>query len=214
MIAKLKLGGMTLALFASLFSASIAPAQLPPEVVTALKIAKVQHSPERILQREKAALSKYLADKYAQPLPLAQRIVQSAYREADNHGLPPLLVLAVIEKESSLRPTVQSSYGATGLMQVVPRFHGEKLVREKHPDGLKDPETNIRVGSRVLAEYLARRGGNEEKALEKYSGGARRYAYAVQSFRSSLKAVRDQARMQGLLVAAHDVSLGHTEIVS
>ena len=140
--------------------------------------------------REKLALTKYLARKYNQSLEGTHRIVQAAYHEGLQQGVPPLLILAMVEKESSLRPGIVNYYGAVGLMQVVPRYHQEKLVGLKNPADLHEPEVNIRVGSRILAEYLKGSRGNMPTALARYSGGARDYALRVAAFQQELEAVR------------------------
>ena len=63
---------------------------------------------------------------------------------ADKHGngVPPSLVVALIEEESGGQPDIVSSAGAVGLMQIIQRFHpGVDLT---------DPATNIDVGTHVL----------------------------------------------------------------
>jgi len=71
--------------------------------------------------------------------------------------------------ESRYNPVAESSMGAKGLMQVIPRFHPEKLIEHGGDDALLDPEVNIRVGTWVLHEYL-RHLGDLESALQKYAG--------------------------------------------
>src|SRR3546814_4641906 len=98
-----------------------------------------------------------------------------------------------MQKESSLSPKVQSRYGAQGLMQVVRRWHREKL----HPsESLFDPAVNIRVGADVLEEYLELAGGNLSAALAKYSGNARNYASAVLNASRTLAPVAYHAAAQ------------------
>src|SRR3546814_14131457 len=90
-----------------------------------------------------------------------------------------------MQKESSLRPKVQNRYGAQGLMQVVRRWHREKL----HPsESLFDPAVNIRVATDILEEYLASANGSLTKALVKYSGNAR--AYSKKILKESIKLAR------------------------
>lgn len=193
----LNLGGLAAAMFMSMcMNTTLAPASLPEQVLNAQNELATVITPEKVIQQEQKALAAHLSKKYSQPLPLVQRIVKAAYSEGKKHELSPLLVLAIIEKESSLKPTAGNSYGAQGLMQVVPRYHREKLKGEKHPDGLKNPETNIRVGSKVIAEYLKLRKGNLDAALAYYSGGAREYAPKVKAFRASLESVIHKSRME------------------
>jgi len=48
--------------------------------------------------------------------------------------------------------------GAKGLMQVIPRFHQDKLDALGGEDSVLDPMTNIMVGARILKDAV-RRGG-------------------------------------------------------
>jgi soluble lytic murein transglycosylase-like protein len=146
------------------------------------------------MTRVKLALTSYLADKYKQSVEGTHRIVKAAYLEGTRQGVPPLLILAMVEKESSLRAGVVNYYGAVGLMQVVPRYHPEKLVDLKDPAELQVPEVNIRVGSRILAEYLRSSKGNLSAALARYSGGAHDYALRVGVFQQELEEVSSVAR--------------------
>lgn len=96
--------------------------------------------------------------------------------------LDPLLIIAVIGVESGFNPFSQSGYGAKGLMQVVPRFHADKLPEEADHTAFLDPVTNVRVGARVLRDSINRMGGLEE-GLQQFGGAAndpeRRYSNKV-----------------------------------
>lgn len=132
-----------------------------------------------IAQKEAKILAQtqYLATKFRQREATLRRYVELAWKEAGKrNGVPPELLIAMMQKESSLRPEVQSHYGAQGLMQVVRRWHHDKV----HPsESLFDPEVNIRVGAGVLEEYLEEADGSLSKALKKYSGNAQNYARTV-----------------------------------
>lgn len=123
------------------------------------------------------AQAEYLATKFPVSLSAIRGYVELAWKEAARReGLPAELLIAMMQKESSLRAKVQSRYGAQGLMQVVRRWHRDKL---HHSESLFDPEVNIRVAADVLEEYLEDAGGSLRKALVKYSGNARGYAATV-----------------------------------
>ncbi len=96
--------------------------------------------------------------------------------------LDPLLIIAVIGVESGFNPFSQSVYGAQGLMQVVPRFHADKLPDEAAPAAFLDPVTNVRVGASVLRESISRMGSLED-GLQQFGGAAndpaRRYSSKV-----------------------------------
>jgi len=79
-----------------------------------------------------------------------------AARHGEANGLDPALVLAVIRVESKGRADAVSRAGARGLMQLMPRTAEEVAqksgVELRSPDQLFDPELNIRLGTRYLAE--------------------------------------------------------------
>ena len=83
----------------------------------------------------------------------------------------PLLIVAVIGVESGFNPFAESAMGAQGLMQIIPRFHLDKV-----PDGagdrpFLDPAINIRIGVNVLEEAIRRRGGLVA-GLQYYAGSS------------------------------------------
>jgi soluble lytic murein transglycosylase-like protein len=96
--------------------------------------------------------------------------------------LDPLLIVAVIGVESGFNPFSQSTFGAQGLMQVVPRFHLDKLPDESDQAAFLDPVVNVQVGARVLKDSIRRNGGLEN-GLQQFAGAlndpARRYATKV-----------------------------------
>lgn len=93
-------------------------------------------------------------------------------RQSRAHGLPPKRVAALIYTESTFRPRVSGppidrvGRRALGLMQVVP-FKG----RFRPGENPWDPETNIRVGCRLLKQELVRFKGDWECALTAYNCG-------------------------------------------
>jgi soluble lytic murein transglycosylase-like protein len=108
--------------------------------------------------------------------------------------IDPLLILAIIGVESGFNPFAESAMGARGLMQVIPRFHLDKLPKGKSVRHLFDPAVNIRVGVHVLEEAIRRRGGLTA-GLQSYAGSSDsggRYAKRVLSEKARLeKAARD-----------------------
>lgn len=81
---------------------------------------------------------------------------------AIDSGLPPRIVAAVVFVESSCNPTAVSTEGAIGLMQVSPKLY--KQNRNK----LRDPEYNLRLGTKILAGYVHTYGLQE--GLHHYNG--------------------------------------------
>jgi len=92
---------------------------------------------------------------------------------AVGHGLKldPMLILAVISVESRFNPIAESTMGAKGLMQVIPRFHIEKFDPFGGEKVVFEPEANIMVGAKILKEYI-RRTGDLADALQMYAGAA------------------------------------------
>jgi soluble lytic murein transglycosylase-like protein len=89
--------------------------------------------------------------------------------------------------------------GAKGLMQVIPRFHLEKLLDYGGEQALLEPEANIFVGARIIREYT-RRFGDVETALQMYAGAfdepTSQYANKVFAEQARLEALRERARKQ------------------
>jgi soluble lytic murein transglycosylase-like protein len=86
-------------------------------------------------------------------------------------GLDPLLILAVISVESRFNPIAESNMGAKGLMQVIPKFHYEKLAEHGGEDAVLNPRTNMLVGAQILKEYIVR-AGSLEAGLQMYNGAS------------------------------------------
>jgi soluble lytic murein transglycosylase-like protein len=119
----------------------------------------------------------------------AAAVVRAAFDEGRRHNLDPVLILAVIAVESRFNPFAASEQGALGLMQVVPRFHMDKIAAVGVPSMLL-PETNIAIGTRILKDSI-RRGGSDAAGLQLYNGAfedeTRAYANRVLSERRRLE---------------------------
>ncbi|HUH86863.1 MAG TPA: transglycosylase SLT domain-containing protein [Pusillimonas sp.] len=161
------------------------------ESALGIDLSMVQDLAVIIEEARKQAQVEYLAEKLRKSPQTVQRYVQLAWDEAQRRvGLRPELLIAIMHKESTFQPKVQSSYGAQGLMQVVRRWHRDKLHAS---ESLFDPVVNVRVGSDILEEYLEMAEGDLSKALAKYSGNARGYANTVISESRKLARVADMA---------------------
>lgn len=124
----------------------------PAEKITVVEADSTQLSP-----RLQAALE-YSARRYRVSPQALIPIFEAAQQSADELGLDPLLIISVIAVESSFNPLSESVMGAQGLMQVIPRFHKEKLPSDAGELPLFDPVINVAVGTKVLHEYINRRG--------------------------------------------------------
>lgn len=95
--------------------------------------------------------------------------------EAQENGLDPAFVYAVIKTESNFDPNAKSSANALGLMQMTPetfawiqsKYRGDPQYTA---DDLYTPEINIRYGCRLLA-YLIDRYEFWDTALCAYNAG-------------------------------------------
>lgn len=105
------------------------------------------------------------------------RMVNAAFIEGKKRNIDPFLIISLMNTESKFRPWAKSHEGARGLMQVIPRWHQDKIKGRN----INHIETNIEVGTQVLADCLDKRKGNIKKALQCYSGGARNYAAKLKS---------------------------------
>ncbi len=106
--------------------------------------------------------------------------------ESAKYGLDPNLVLGLIRQESAFAAGAHSSANARGLMQVLPST-GRRLAREtKVPRysvrRLFQPEINVALGTRHLADLLQHFDGKVEFALAAYNAGSDRVDRWVQEF--------------------------------
>jgi soluble lytic murein transglycosylase-like protein len=146
------------------------------------------------------ALATSLAKRYRVSIDATRSLVATAYREGHRTGLDPLLIIAVIAVESRFNPIAESDMGAQGLMQIIPRFH-KQHIEGGDTDSVLDPSANIRVGARVLKDYI-RSGGTEVAGLQRYNGssGDAGNAYAAkvlgekQRLQQSVQRLRDRGR--------------------
>lgn len=95
-------------------------------------------------------------------------------KHAASAAVDPYLVAALVAQESMFDAGARSSAGARGLMQIVPatgRRLGRALgLRRVTLRMLEDPDTNLRLGTRHLAELL-QRFGELHLALAAYNAG-------------------------------------------
>ena len=148
------------------------------------------------LSETELRLARYLARRYMVGLAATEQVVQAAYAAADEVGMDPLLLLAVAAVESSFNPLAESVMGAKGLMQIIPKWHREKLQRVGGDEALFDPEANILLGARILKEYVHRT-GTLRGGLQFYNGAffdeTAQYARKVMAERARLEAVVHEA---------------------
>lgn len=170
-----------------------AQAEEEDEQEPALSEAEAVTGPETAQEREQRAVAKFISRRYRVADSASAEFVSTAYRVGREVAVDPLLILAVMAVESRYNPVAESSMGAKGLMQIIPRYHPEKLVEHGGEHALLNPEVNIQVGAQILHEYLRRFGGTEA-ALQKYAG-----AVDEPTAQYSVKVLAEKARLQHIL---------------
>lgn len=120
--------------------------------------------------------------------PLREEVHQVVLEVSRQYDIDPALILAVIKVESTFRPSVRSSKGAIGLMQVTPIAAREVLLNRNDfrltgTPTFEDPEENIRMGTHYLHLLLTRFHGNLWQSLTAYNEGptqvARKYSHTL-----------------------------------
>ena len=108
---------------------------------------------------------------YRYPLAFWQLIQQ----KAQQRGLDPYLVLALIRQESLFDARARSPAAALGLMQLLQptaaRVAKQIGVAVPTPDMLFDPDVNLTLGTQYLKDLLARYSNNREKAIAAFNAG-------------------------------------------
>jgi len=146
--------------------------RIPPAAVfrPATKPAAAPVQAAAIAEQERQrVIAEFLARRYRVSQDVALNFVGIAHAAGHQIELDPLLILAVMAVESRFNPIAESVAGAKGLMQIIPKYHGDKLEEFGGEKVVFDPAINIMVGAQILKEYL-RRTGNLGMALQLYAG--------------------------------------------
>jgi soluble lytic murein transglycosylase-like protein len=102
-------------------------------------------------------------------------ILHHVHCEARRLGLPPGLVMSVIDVESRFDRWAVSSAGAVGLMQIMPFW--PRQLGMTNGELVRIPQ-NIRMGCTILKFYLDREKGDYTRALARYNGSVGRRNYS------------------------------------
>ena len=189
----------------ALLIAAAPPSAVAPDVVavcTPTEASAPAAPAAAVPDATQQALIDHVSRRFLVAAAITERMVAAAHRAADEVGLDPLLLLAVVAVESRFNPIAESGMGAKGLMQIIPRFHLDKLRAAGGEDAVFDPESNILVGARILQEYVYRT-GTLVAGLQQYNGANRDanayYAHRVMAERERLEQV---VRTRGLVTIA------------
>lgn len=150
-------------------SGTVAAQPLPQTLRPTLESANQNHQTtqqQRATRQWRARMDAPLAGFINDP-EQRQTLLTRIYQEARLAGLPPELVLALIQVESAFKADAISSAGAVGLMQIMPFWVSELGLPM---DDLTHPPRNLRYGCTILAHYLAIENGDLTRALARYNG--------------------------------------------
>lgn len=116
-------------------------------------------SKEVTLTSEMRAALNFVSHRYRVSAAALDPVFSAAQTAGLQMNLDPLLIVAVIAIESRFNPFAESVAGAQGLMQVMPRWHQNKIPQSGDGLSLFDPELNVQIGAQVLRESIRRMGG-------------------------------------------------------
>lgn len=150
--------------------APAAPAADPARLVVAAATPADDPAQDALSPRMQGALD-YVKRRYRVSAEALQPVFEVAQLIGKERRIDPLLIVAMIGIESGFNPFAESTMGAQGLMQVIPRFHRDKVPHNAGDKPLLDPLINITVGVRVLEEAI-RRSGGLVPGLQHYAGSA------------------------------------------
>jgi soluble lytic murein transglycosylase-like protein len=101
--------------------------------------------------------------------------LHALHRESTRAGLPPELVLSVIDVESRFDRYAISRSGALGYMQVMPFWFKE--IEHGEGEHLFNRDTNLRYGCTILSYYMRMENRNLYRALGRYNGSLGKLEY-------------------------------------
>jgi len=154
------------------------------------------------------AISDFVARRYRVSQEMAYDLVHLAHTVGRQHGLDPLLIIAIIAIESRFNPIAESIAGAKGLMQIIPRYHSDKLEEFGGEKAVFDPVANVKVGSRILKDYV-RLTGNMGIALQMYAG-----ALGDGNDHYTNRVLGEQRRLRQVLIPAVKPAAGAATVAS
>ena len=172
----LLLGLVTLPAFANDASAkeeSALSATVPAEAASDGAAAA---APTTLSPRMQRALD-YVKTRYKVSKEAVHPLFETVQRISKEHGIDPLLIVAIIGIESGFKADAKSAGGGHGLMQIIPRYHLNKIPDGLGVKGLMDPAVNVKVGTIILDDAISR-AGNPVGGLQSYNGSKKKKLFA------------------------------------
>jgi soluble lytic murein transglycosylase-like protein len=152
------------------------PAIAPPDRTGAEDVAAAELRTIRSLARLHMAQA---------PKERLDALADAIFQESAAAGVDPLMVAAIVAKESSFRSGIVSRAGAVGLMQLRP-FVAQDIAERTELEWqgtttLHHPEKNLRLGIHYYTELVDRFDGDVHLALAAYNRGPTRVSRQVRS---------------------------------
>lgn len=141
------------------------------EPEAALKTATTGNNAMMGTDLQQQRVTQWISKRYRVANDATNMLVSAAYLTGKEINFDPLLILAVMAIESRFNPFAESPVGAQGLMQVMSKVHHDKFADMGGTKAALNPVANIKVGSLILKEYVAR-DGSVEGGLKRYVGAA------------------------------------------
>jgi soluble lytic murein transglycosylase-like protein len=139
-----------------------------------------------IIKEEKNPLVEYIA-KHNQSQ--AESIAESAVKWGKNFDIEPELLIAIARVESTFNPYAISFAGAMGIMQIIPKWHIEKIKTAKDVVGTPEIfnlDTSMFLGAWVLRDCMDKH-KVANLALRCYNGSNNdKYANKVMSVKKEI----------------------------
>jgi len=119
----------------------------------------------------------YVKTRYKVSKEAMHPLFETVQRISKEHGIDPLLIVAIIGIESGFKADAKSAGGGHGLMQIIPRYHLNKIPGGLGVKGLMDPAVNVKVGTIILDDAISR-AGNPVGGLQSYNGSKKKKLFA------------------------------------
>jgi len=155
---------------------SLQAASAQPEATVGDDSLPTAAAPTALSPRMQKALD-YVKTRYKVSKEAMHPLFEAVQRISKEHGIDPLLIVAIIGIESGFKPDAKSAGGGHGLMQVIPRYHLGKIPDGLGVKGLMDPVVNIKVGTIILDDAI-RRSGSPVAGLQSYNGSDKKRLFA------------------------------------
>lgn len=133
-------------------------------------------APATLNLRMQKALN-YVKNRYKVSKEAMHPLFEAVERISKEHGIDPLLIVAIISIESGFKSDAKSAGGGHGLMQIIPRYHLNKIPDGLGVKGLMDPVVNVKVGTIILDDAI-RRSGSPIAGLQSYNGSNKKRLFA------------------------------------